>query len=220
MNIIRAFDYEILAAVVKNSGNPLAGVDEAGRGPLAGPVVAAAVILDPEKPVSGLDDSKKLSEPVRKELAAIIKTKSICWALGSATVKEIDEINILNAAMLAMKRAVSGLQINPAVALIDGNKIPDLDCAAYALIKGDQWQDSISAASILAKVARDQQMLELHQDYPHYGFDRHKGYPTKMHLDALKTEGISPVHRKSFKPVKTIIEQRDASNRSLAHDEC
>ena len=205
MNIIRAFDYEALAAIVDTVDKPLAGVDEAGRGPLAGPVVAAAVVLDPENPVSGLDDSKKVPEQKREEISDVIKNSAISWSLGSASVEEIDEINILNATMLAMQRAVSGLQIVPMLVLIDGNKTPELDCTSYALIKGDQWQESISAASILAKVERDRQMRELDQVYPQYGFARHKGYPTKMHIEILEVEGISPVHRKSFGPVKKLI---------------
>lgn len=205
MNIIRAFDYDALAAIVDNSDRPLAGVDEAGRGPLAGPVVAAAVVLDPGNPVSGLDDSKKLPEQIRVKIAGMIRSNAISWSLGSASVEEIDEINILNATMLAMQRAVTGLKVEPAVVLVDGNKTPDLDYKSYALIKGDQWQESISAASILAKVERDRQMLELDQEYPQYGFARHKGYPTKMHIAILETEGISPVHRKSFGPVKRLI---------------
>lgn len=206
MNIVRAFDFETLAAIVNRFDSPLAGVDEAGRGPLAGPVVAAAVVLDPEYPVSGLDDSKKLSAQKREKISGIIKTDAISWSLGSASVEEIDEVNILNATMLAMQRAVNGLQVEPAVVLVDGNKTPDLDYIAYALIKGDQWQESISAASILAKVERDRQMLELDQEYPQYGFARHKGYPTKMHIAILEAEGISPVHRKSFGPVKGLIQ--------------
>lgn len=206
MNIIRAFDFDALAVIVNNSDRPLAGVDEAGRGPLAGPVVAAAVILDPANPVAGLDDSKKLSEKIRQEIAGVIKKNAISWSLGSASVEEIDEINILNATMLAMLRAVTRLHIEPAVVLVDGNKTPDLDCIAYALIKGDQWQESISAASILAKVERDRQMLELDHEYPQYGFARHKGYPTKLHIEILEAEGICPVHRKSFGPVKKLVQ--------------
>ncbi len=206
MNIIRAFDRDALAAILNNSDKPLAGVDEAGRGPLAGPVVAAAVILDPANPVAGLDDSKKLSERIREEIAGVIKNNATSWSLGSASVEEIDEINILNASMLAMQRAVTGLQVEPALVLVDGNKTPDLDYVAYALIKGDEWQESISAASVLAKVERDRQMLELDQEYPQYGFARHKGYPTKMHIAILEAEGISPVHRKSFGPVKKLVQ--------------
>ncbi|MFV1997441.1 MAG: ribonuclease HII [Acidiferrobacterales bacterium] len=207
MNVIRAFEYETLNTVVNNVDGLLAGVDEAGRGPLAGPVVAAAVVLDPAKPVVGLDDSKKLSEKKRNELAAVIQRDAISWSLGSASVEEIDDINILNATMLAMQRAVTGLTYEPAIVLVDGNRTPRLDYISYALIKGDQWQDSISAASILAKVERDYQMLELDQAYPQYGFSQHKGYPTKMHIEILQVEGICPAHRKSFGPVTRLIEQ-------------
>lgn len=208
MKVFRAFDYDALAKTIGHIDHSLVGVDEAGRGPLAGPVVAAAVILDSLKPVAGLDDSKKLSESVREKLADIIKRDAIKWSLGSASVEEIDDINILNASMLAMQRAVEGLQLEQAVVLIDGNKIPNLNHTAYALIKGDQWHESISAASILAKVDRDQRMRELHQLYPQYGFVQHKGYPTKMHLQALLEEGASPVHRKSFGPVRRIVAQQ------------
>lgn len=206
MNIVRAFDYETLAGIINSFDSPLAGVDEAGRGPLAGPVVAAAVVLNPENPISGLDDSKKLSAQKREEVAGVIRSNAISWSTGSASVEEIDEVNILNATMLAMQRAVTGLEVEPAVVLVDGNKTPDLSYITYALIKGDQWQESISAASILAKVERDRQMLELDQEYPQYGFARHKGYPTKMHIAILEMEGISPVHRKSFGPVKRLIQ--------------
>lgn len=206
MNIVRAFDYETLAVITNSLDSPLAGVDEAGRGPLAGPVVAAAVMLDLDDPISGLDDSKKLSARKREEIADVIRSNAISWSLGSASVEEIDEVNILNATMLAMQRAVTGLVVKPAVVLVDGNKTPDLDYESYALIKGDQWQESISAASILAKVERDRQMLQLDRDYPQYGFAQHKGYPTKMHIAVLETEGISPVHRKSFGPVRKLIQ--------------
>jgi len=206
MNIIRAFEFETLNTIINNIDRQLAGVDEAGRGPLAGPVVAAAVVLDPEKPVIGLDDSKKLPEQKRIELAAIIQRKAISWSLGSASVDEIDDINILNATMLAMQRAVAGLTYEPAIVLVDGNRTPNLDYISYALIKGDQWQESISAASILAKVERDYLMMELDQAYPQYGFSRHKGYPTKMHIEILQAEGICPAHRKSFGPVTRLIE--------------
>lgn len=207
MDIIRAFDTEKLVTVVSDTDGFIAGVDEAGRGPLAGPVVAGAVVLDAANPVIGLDDSKKLSEQKRKELAAVIRSNAICWSLGSASVEEIDDINILNATMLAMQRAVTGLRPKPSIVLVDGNKTPELDCVSYALIKGDQWQESISAASILAKVERDYQMLELDQVYPQYGFSQHKGYPTKMHIETLQSEGICPAHRKSFGPVTRLIEQ-------------
>jgi ribonuclease HII len=177
------------------------GVDEAGRGPLAGPVVAAAVILDPEKPIDGLDDSKKLSPRRRAALAAEIRAKALSWAVAEASVEEIDRINILQASLLAMRRAVDGLALCPERALIDGNRCPPLDCPAEAIVGGDGKLAPIAAASILAKTVRDAQMLALHADYPAYGFDRHKGYPTAFHLQALREHGPSPVHRKSYAPV-------------------
>lgn len=177
------------------------GVDEAGRGPLAGPVVAAAVILDPQRPILGLNDSKKLSEKKRVLLAELIRERAIAWAVAEASVEEIDEINILHASMLAMQRAVAALTIKAESALIDGNRCPKLDIPAEAVIKGDGKIASIAAASILAKTVRDAGMLELHAIYPEYGFDRHMGYPTALHLKALETHGASPVHRRSFGPV-------------------
>lgn len=186
--------------------NLIAGVDEVGRGPLIGAVVTAAVILDPNKPIQGLADSKKLSEKKRLILAEEIKEKALAWSLGRAEANEIDQINILQATMLAMCRAVQGLYIQPDFVLIDGNRIPkDLRIAAQAVVKGDSLVAEISAASILAKVARDQEMIELHQRYPEYGFDRHKGYPTALHLENLAKYGILPEHRKSFAPVKQYI---------------
>ncbi|MDA3979133.1 ribonuclease HII [Gallibacterium sp. AGMB14963] len=186
--------------------NLIAGVDEVGRGPLIGAVVTAAVILDPNKPIQGLADSKKLSEKKRLILAEEIKEKALAWSLGRAEANEIDQINILQATMLAMCRAVQGLHIQPDFVLIDGNRIPkDLGIAAQAVVKGDSLVAEISAASILAKVARDQEMIELHQRYPEYGFDRHKGYPTALHLENLAKYGILPEHRKSFAPVKQYI---------------
>jgi len=180
----------------------ICGVDEAGRGPLAGSVVAAAVILDPEKPIVGLADSKKLSATARERLAPQIREYALAWAIGEATAAEIDAINILQATFLAMKRAVLGLQIVPAHALIDGNRIPaGLPCSAEAIIKGDAKEPAISAASILAKTHRDAQLLELDRQYPQYGFARHMGYPTAAHLEALRMHGPSPVHRRSFSPV-------------------
>ncbi|MFM8339619.1 MAG: ribonuclease HII [Fluviibacter sp.] len=180
----------------------ICGVDEAGRGPLAGSVVAAAVILDPEKPIVGLADSKKLSATARERLAPQIREYALAWAIGEATAAEIDAINILQATFLAMKRAVLGLQIVPAHALIDGNRIPaGLPCSADAIIKGDAKEPAISAASILAKTHRDAQLLELDRQYPQYGFARHMGYPTAAHLEALRMHGPSPVHRRSFSPV-------------------
>ncbi|MCB6183606.1 ribonuclease HII [Leeia sp. TBRC 13508] len=181
------------------------GVDEAGRGPLAGPVYAAAVILDPEQEIAGLADSKKLSEQKRNYLAAEIKEKSKAWCIAFATVDEIDQLNILHASMLAMARAVHGLQIQPQLALIDGNRCPKILIPAKAIVKGDALVPAISAASILAKTARDQVLLELHQKYPQYGFDAHKGYPTEKHLAAIKAYGVLDEHRRSFKPVRELL---------------
>ena len=178
------------------------GVDEAGRGPLAGSVVAAAVILDPDRPIVGLADSKKLSAKVRERLAAEIRTHALAWAIGEASPEEIDEINILQATFLAMRRAIDGLSLIPAHALIDGNRVPQgLVCSAEAIVKGDAKEPAISAASILAKTHRDAQLLELDRVFPQYGFARHMGYPTAAHLQALREHGPSPVHRRSFGPV-------------------
>lgn len=183
----------------------IAGIDEAGRGPLAGPVFAAAVILDPDFPIPGLADSKLLSAKKRESLAEKIRVSAKAWAIARAEVHEIDEINILQASMLAMQRAVNALSIAPELALIDGNKCPLLTCPAKAIIQGDKTVPEISAASILAKVARDADMLILDQSYPNYGFAQHKGYGTKQHLDALKKFGASPIHRLSFTPVRNVI---------------
>lgn len=177
------------------------GVDEAGRGPLAGPVVAAAVILDPVQPIIGLNDSKKLSAKRREALAVEIRAKALAWAVAEASVEEIDRINILQASLLAMRRAVDGLTLRPERALIDGNKCPLLDCPAVAIVGGDGKVASIAAASILAKTVRDAGMQVLHVAYPVYGFDRHMGYPTAFHLQALRMHGPSPVHRRSYAPV-------------------
>ena len=185
----------------------IAGIDEAGRGPLAGPVVAGAVILDPSKPISGLADSKKLNERQRTRLAVAIRANALAWSLGYADVSEIDALNILQATLLAMQRAVANLSLAPTKALVDGNRCPLLPCPTEAIIKGDTYIAAISAASIIAKVERDQNMLELHARYPLYGFDRHKGYPTRLHLAALQTYGASPVHRRSFGPVQTVLMQ-------------
>ncbi|MGR0279961.1 ribonuclease HII [Marinomonas dokdonensis] len=188
-------------------GSLLAGVDEAGRGPLAGEVVAAAVILDPNNPIEGLADSKKLSEKKREALFDEIKQKALSYAIASASVAEIDELNILHASMLAMSRAVAALQVAPEHALIDGNRIPKaLICPAEAVVKGDARHQAISAASILAKVSRDRDIVAYGQEYPQYGFEKHKGYPTAVHLQALKDHGLTPLHRRSFGPVKRIIE--------------
>jgi ribonuclease HII len=181
------------------------GVDEAGRGPLAGPVCAAAVILHPERPIVGLDDSKKLSERRRDALAVEIRSNAIAWSVAFATVEEIDEINILQATMLAMQRAVSGLNPSASSALIDGNRCPVLVIPARAIIGGDALEPAISAASILAKTVRDEVMCELHARYPQYGLDRHKGYGTKDHLVALEQYGPAPFHRRSFAPVRALL---------------
>lgn len=184
----------------------VAGVDEAGRGPLAGPVVAAAVILDPDRPLAGLADSKTLTEKRRRALAGQIRAQALAWALGRAEVEEIDRINILQASLLAMQRAVAALGVPPGLALIDGNRCPELPCASQAVIKGDSRVAAISAASILAKVARDEEMIILDARYPGYGLARHKGYPSKAHLAALETLGVTPIHRRSYAPVRRLIE--------------
>jgi len=185
----------------------VAGVDEAGRGPLAGPVIAGAVILDPEKPIAGLRDSKCLSASRRDELYDQIRERALAWAVGRAEVEEIDRINILQATMLAMRRAVEALQPFADHALIDGNRCPDLSCTAQAIIKGDSKVQAISAASIVAKVTRDREMIELDRCYPGYGLAQHKGYPSKAHIEALESLGVTPVHRRSYAPVRRIIER-------------
>ncbi len=183
----------------------LAGVDEVGRGPLAGPVVAAAVILDPARPIAGLADSKALTEKRRQALDIEIREQALAWALGRAEVEEIDALNILQASLLAMQRAVAALSVAPYRALVDGNCCPVLACPAEAVIKGDQTVPVISAASIIAKVARDAEMVALDAVYPGYGFAVHKGYPTKAHLDALDRLGVLPIHRRSFAPVRNLL---------------
>ncbi|WP_417699662.1 ribonuclease HII [Pseudoalteromonas lipolytica] len=186
--------------------NYIAGVDEVGRGPLVGDVVTAAVILDPTKPIVGLADSKKLSDKKRQLLAAEIKEKALCYAIGRCSPSEIDELNILHATMLAMSRAVEGLSVKPEFVFIDGNRVPSqLTIPAQAVVKGDSLVEEISAASILAKVARDDEMIELDKRYPEYGFAGHKGYPTKAHFAALEQYGAINAHRKSFKPVQRIL---------------
>ncbi|RLA05318.1 MAG: ribonuclease HII, partial [Gammaproteobacteria bacterium] len=180
----------------------IAGVDEVGRGPLAGPVVTAAVILDPDNPIEGLNDSKKLTEKKRESLAIEIRQKALAWSLGRAEVEEIDQINILQATMLAMQRAVAGLSIKPSKVLVDGNRTPDFNIPSEAIIKGDGKIAQISAASIIAKVSRDSEMCEMSDLYPGYGFQRHKGYPTSHHLAAIETLGVCPIHRRSFAPVQ------------------
>jgi ribonuclease HII len=189
-------------------GDLLAGIDEAGRGPLAGEVVAAAVILDPNRPIAGLADSKKLSEKKREALFVEIQEKAVAYGVASATIEEIDEINILHASMLAMSRAVALLSVAPEHVLIDGNRIPpNLPCPAEAVVKGDARHAAISAASILAKVTRDRDIVQAAKIYPQYGFEKHKGYPTALHLKAIQVHGITPIHRRSFGPVKKILER-------------
>ncbi|ELV7515960.1 ribonuclease HII [Photobacterium damselae] len=194
-----------LEPFVYPEANLIAGVDEVGRGPLVGAVVTAAVILDPNNPIEGLTDSKKLSEKKRNALFEEIKEKALAWSLGRCEADEIDELNILQATMVAMQRAVAGLNITPDFVLIDGNKTPELPMAAQAVVKGDLRVAEISAASILAKVTRDREMDELDAQYPQFGFAKHKGYPTKAHFAALEEHGVIEQHRKSFKPVKRIL---------------
>jgi ribonuclease HII len=179
----------------------MAGVDEAGRGPLAGPVVAAAVILDDLHPIVGLNDSKKLTAKRREQLFDEIKAKALCFSIAQATVQEIDAINILQATMLAMKRAVEGLRLKPVKVLVDGNRLPAIDIRAEAIVQGDALVPAISAASILAKVHRDRLCEQMHADYPQYGFDQHKGYGTAVHLAALQAHGPAECHRLTFAPV-------------------
>lgn len=180
----------------------IAGVDEAGRGPLAGPVVAAAVILDPDYPIQGLDDSKRLSATKREILYSEILDKSLAWCISEASIEEIDQINILHASMLAMKRAVEGLSQTPDKVLVDGNRLPQWTFRSEAVVGGDAIHAQISAASILAKVSRDQHMIKMDEIYPGYGFAVHKGYPTRQHLDSLKNMGPCEIHRSSFGPVR------------------
>jgi ribonuclease HII len=186
----------------------VAGVDEAGRGPLAGAVVAAAVILDELAPIKGLADSKKLSALRREKLYNEICAKALCVSVGQASVQEIDALNILQATMLAMQRAVAGLRLKPAKVLVDGNRIPKLDVLAEAIVGGDAKVQAISAASIIAKVTRDRQCAELHAQYPQYGFDAHKGYGTAEHMQALRTHGACEAHRRSYAPVREVLGAR------------
>ncbi len=183
----------------------LAGVDEAGRGPLAGAVVAAAVILDPALPIEGLADSKKLAPKRRQQRAALIKAQAIAWAIGRAEVEEIDELNILQASLVAMQRAVSGLRIRPQQILVDGPHCPAMPCPAKGVVRGDATVAAISAASIIAKVTRDEEMVLLDAKYPGYGLAQHKGYPSKAHIQALERLGVSPIHRKTYGPVRRLL---------------
>lgn len=185
----------------------VAGVDEVGRGPLAGPVTAAAVILDPARPIQGLRDSKKLSEKSRNLLADDVRRYALAWSIRHASVAEIDELNILHASMLAMQRAVEALEVLPGLALIDGNRAPDVTCDARPIIKGDDRVASISAASVIAKVARDDLMIKMAETWPGYGFEQHKGYGTALHRRKLQELGVTPEHRRSFAPVRLVLEQ-------------
>lgn len=185
----------------------VAGVDEVGRGPLCGAVVTAAVILDPARPILGLNDSKKLTEARRELLFDEIREKALSWCIARAEVEEIDQLNILQATMQAMQRAVAGLHITPRLALIDGNRCPQLAVPSAAVVKGDSKVPAIAAASILAKVSRDREMQALDRQYPGYGIAGHKGYPTAVHLEALQRLGPTPVHRRSFGPVRRLLEQ-------------
>jgi ribonuclease HII len=183
----------------------ICGVDEAGRGPLAGPVYAAAVILDPALSIEGLADSKKLTPRQRRRLAPEIRSRAIAWSVASASVEEIDALNILQASLLAMRRAVEGLAVTPHEVLVDGLHRPRLSVPVQAVVRGDATVAVISAASILAKVTRDEEMLALHRRHPQYGFDRHKGYPTSAHLAALREHGVCAAHRRSFEPVRVLL---------------
>lgn len=183
-----------------------AGVDEAGRGPLAGAVYAAAVILDPAQPIEGLADSKVLSEKRREALAPVIQQRALAWCVAFATTQEIDQLNILQATLLAMQRAVQGLSVAPQLAWVDGNQAPRLACRVQTVVKGDSLVPAISAASILAKTARDAELLRLHVLYPSYGFNLHKGYGTALHMARLKEFGPCPAHRRSFAPVRRLLE--------------
>lgn len=190
---------------VNYEGSALAGVDEVGRGPLAGDVVAAAVILDPQHPIEGLRDSKRLSASRREALAKVIREHALAWSIASASVAEIDELNILQASLLAMHRAVQALDPQPEYVLVDGNRLPRWHYASEPVVRGDDRVPAIAAASILAKVHRDNSLIALEAQYPGYGFASHKGYPTAAHLHALQTLGVTPVHRRSFAPVKKVL---------------
>lgn len=203
-----SFDFEHQGDDLSVEKEIIAGVDEAGRGPLCGDVFAAAVILDPDQPIEGLDDSKKLTEKKRAALAIEIKAKAKAWAIAKGSVAEIDEINILQATLLAMRRAVEGLQVTPTLLRVDGNQDPKSCVPAITIVKGDALFAEISAASILAKDARDQSMIEADKIYPEYGFAKHKGYGTKAHLEALAEHGATPLHRQSFAPIKKLLEDR------------
>lgn len=200
--------YDLNLALFDQKNDVICGVDEAGRGPLAGPVFAAAVILDPHHPIEGLRDSKKLSEARREILAGQIKLHAVAWSIAQCSEAEIDELNILQATMLAMRRAVEGLTVVPSLALIDGNRCPAMNLRSEAIVKGDDKVPAISAASILAKTARDANLIQLHLQYPMYAFDQHKGYPTALHLERLRLHGVSPAHRKTYAPVRALLSKQ------------
>ena len=200
-----SFEASAQLALFDRSRELICGVDEAGRGPLAGPVFAAAVILDPARPIPGLRDSKKLTEARRDALALQIKRDAQAWAIAHCSAAEIDELNILNATMLAMRRAIEALEIRPTLALIDGNRCPAAAVRCEAIVKGDDLVAEISAASILAKTARDAVLVDMHAQYPEYAFDRHKGYPTALHLERLRAHGVTPEHRRSYAPVRAVL---------------
>ena len=202
---------ETTLSLFDTGGEVICGVDEAGRGPLAGPVFAAAVILDPAKPIAGLRDSKKLSAAKREALALLIQRDALAWSIAQCSETEIDTLNILQATMLAMRRAIEGLSIVPTLALIDGNRCPVCTVRAEAIIKGDDKVAEISAASILAKTARDAALMHMHQQYPDYAFDQHKGYPTALHLARLRLHGVAPVHRRSYAPVRALFDPDPAA---------
>ncbi|SMP47599.1 ribonuclease HII [Noviherbaspirillum suwonense] len=198
---------KVTLALDDHAGEIICGVDEAGRGPLAGPVFAAAVILDPARPIPGLRDSKKLSAARRDALAALIRRDALAWSVSQCCESEIDELNILHATMLAMRRAIEGLRHQPTLALIDGNRCPPAAVRCLSIVGGDDLVDAISAASILAKTGRDAVLVDLHATYPQYGFDQHKGYPTALHLERLQQHGVSPVHRRSYAPVRALLDR-------------
>ena len=198
---------KVTLALDDHAGEIICGVDEAGRGPLAGPVFAAAVILDPARPIPGLRDSKKLSAARRDALAVLIRRDALAWSVSQCCESEIDELNILHATMLAMRRAIEGLRHQPTLALIDGNRCPPAAVRCLSIVGGDDLVDAISAASILAKTGRDAVLVDLHATYPQYGFDQHKGYPTALHLERLQQHGVSPVHRRSYAPVRALLDR-------------
>ena len=198
---------KVTLALDDHAGEIICGVDEAGRGPLAGPVFAAAVILDPARPIPGLRDSKKLSAARRDALAALIRRDALAWSVSQCCESEIDELNILHATMLALRRAIEGLRHQPTLALIDGNRCPPAAVRCLSIVGGDDLVDAISAASILAKTGRDAVLVDLHATYPQYGFDQHKGYPTALHLERLQQHGVSPVHRRSYAPVRALLDR-------------